>query len=53
MSSKLKIIIFAPQATYDIAIKVAESLNLPNLDFYIYALYNTLKARNHILVNKI
>ena len=41
------------QATYEIAIKVAKELNLNNLDFYVYALYNTLKAGNHLLVNKI
>ena len=41
------------QATYEIAVKVAEELNLYNIDFYVYALYNTLKAGNHLLVNKI
>jgi LmbE family N-acetylglucosaminyl deacetylase len=41
------------QATHDIAIKVAKELNLDNIDFYVYALYNTLKAGNHLFLNKI
>ncbi len=41
------------QATYDIAIEVAKNLNLTHLDFYVYALYNILKAGNHLLVIKI
>jgi LmbE family N-acetylglucosaminyl deacetylase len=41
------------QATHDITIKVAKELNLNNIDFYVYALYNTLKAGKNLLVNKI
>ncbi len=41
------------QATYEIAIKIAEEQNLYHIDFYVYALYNTLKAGNHLLVTKI
>ena len=38
------------QATHDIAIKVAQNLNLKNLEFYVYALYNPLKAEGENLV---
>ncbi|MFX1574783.1 MAG: PIG-L deacetylase family protein [Promethearchaeota archaeon] len=38
------------QATHDIAIRVAEELNLNNLEFYVYALYNPIKAQNEHLV---
>jgi len=38
------------QATYDIAIKVAKKLNLNNLEFYVYVLYNPLKAQGDNLV---
>ncbi len=38
------------QATYEIAVKVAEELNLKNLEFYVYALYNPLKAQDKNLV---
>ncbi len=42
------------QATHDIAIKVARDLNLHSLEFYVYALYNPLKAEGENLVkNKI
>ncbi len=33
------------QATHDIAIKVAQELNFTKLEFYVYALYNPLKAQ--------
>ncbi len=38
------------QATHDIAIRVAEELNLHNLEFYVYALYNPIKAQGEHLV---
>ena len=38
------------QATHDIAIKVAQNLGLKNLEFYVYALYNPLKAEGENLV---
>jgi LmbE family N-acetylglucosaminyl deacetylase len=38
------------QATHDIAIKVAKELNLYSLEFYVYALYNPLKAQGEHLV---
>jgi len=38
------------QATYEIAVKVAEELNLKNLEFYVYALYNPLKVQDENLV---
>ncbi|MBA7514439.1 1D-myo-inositol 2-acetamido-2-deoxy-alpha-D-glucopyranoside deacetylase [subsurface metagenome] len=38
------------QATYEIAVKVAEELNLKSLEFYVYALYNPLKAQDENLV---
>ena len=38
------------QATHDIAIKVAKQLNLNNLEFYIYALYNPIKAQGEHLI---
>jgi len=38
------------QATHDIAIKVAQELNLMNLEFYVYNLYNPLKAQGDNLV---
>ena len=41
------------QASHDIAIEVAKALNLTSVEFYVYALYNILKAGNHLLVNKI
>ncbi len=42
------------QATHDIAVKVAEDLNLINLKFYVFYLYNPLKAQGENLVkNKV
>jgi len=38
------------QATHDIAVKVAEELNLKDLEFYVYTLYNPLKAQGEHLV---
>jgi len=38
------------QATHDIAIKVAKELNLYDLEFYVYAIYNPLKAQGEHLV---
>ena len=38
------------QATHDIAIKVARELNLHDLEFYVYAVYNPLKAEGENLV---
>jgi LmbE family N-acetylglucosaminyl deacetylase len=38
------------QATHDIAIKVAQNLGLKNLEFYVYALYNPLKAEGENLI---
>jgi LmbE family N-acetylglucosaminyl deacetylase len=38
------------QATHDIAVKVAAGLNMSNLEFYVYALYNPLKAQGEKLV---
>lgn len=38
------------QATHDIAIKVAKELNLNSLKFYVYNLYNPLKAQGENLV---
>lgn len=38
------------QATYEIAVKAAEELNLKSLEFYVYALYNPLKAQDENLV---
>jgi len=38
------------QATHDIAIKVAKELNLNNLEFYVFALYNPLQAQGENLV---
>lgn len=38
------------QATHDIAIKVAQELNFTKLEFYVYALYNPLKAQGDNLV---
>jgi LmbE family N-acetylglucosaminyl deacetylase len=38
------------QATYDIAVKVAQELNLKNLEFYVYALYNPLRAEGEHLI---
>ncbi|MFW9939326.1 MAG: PIG-L deacetylase family protein [Candidatus Thorarchaeota archaeon] len=38
------------QATYEIAVKVAEDLNMTGLKFYVYALYNPLKAQGENLV---
>lgn len=38
------------QATHDIAVKVAQKLNLTNLKFYVYALYNPLKAQGEYLI---
>lgn len=38
------------QATHDIAVKVAQELNLNNLKFYVYNLYNPLKAQGENLV---
>ena len=38
------------QATHEIAIKIAEKLNLFNLEFYIFALYNPLNAQGEHLV---
>ena len=38
------------QATHDIAVKVAEKFNLNELKFYIYYLYNPLKAQGENLV---
>ncbi|MFX1311807.1 MAG: PIG-L deacetylase family protein [Promethearchaeota archaeon] len=38
------------QATHDIAIKVAEELNLNNIEFYVYAFYNPLKAQEEHLI---
>jgi LmbE family N-acetylglucosaminyl deacetylase len=41
------------QATHDIAVRAAEVYNLINIEFYVYALYNILKAdKNRLLVNK-
>jgi LmbE family N-acetylglucosaminyl deacetylase len=37
------------QATHDIAVKVAQELKLNNLKFYVYALYNPLKAQGENL----
>jgi len=37
------------QATHDIAIKVAQELKLQNLVFYVFALYNPLKAEGEHL----
>jgi LmbE family N-acetylglucosaminyl deacetylase len=37
------------QATHDIAIKVAKELNLNSIEFYVYALYNPLKAERENL----
>ena len=38
------------QATHDIAIKVARELNLVNIEFYVFAAYNPLKAQGENLV---
>ena len=38
------------QATHDIAIRIAEELDLHNLEFYVYALYNPIKAQDEHLV---
>ena len=38
------------QATHDIAINVAQEIDLNDLKFYIYALYNTLKAQGENLI---
>ena len=38
------------QATHDIAIKVAQKLNLKNVTFYVFALYNPLKAEGEHLI---
>jgi LmbE family N-acetylglucosaminyl deacetylase len=38
------------QATHDIAVKVAQELNLTNVEFYVYNLYNPLKAQGDNLV---
>ncbi|NVM36174.1 MAG: PIG-L family deacetylase, partial [Candidatus Lokiarchaeota archaeon] len=38
------------QATHDIAVKVAQELNLNRLKFYVYNLYNPLKAQGENLV---
>ena len=38
------------QATYDIAIRVAEELNLTKLEFYVYALYNPLNVQRENLI---
>lgn len=38
------------QATHDIGIKVAQELNFIKLEFYVYALYNPLKAQGDNLV---
>lgn len=38
------------QATHDIAKKVAQKLNLVNLEFYVYNLYNPLKAQGENLI---
>ncbi len=38
------------QATHDIAIIVAEKLNLFNIEFYVFALYNPLEAQGENLV---
>ncbi|MFX1338767.1 MAG: PIG-L deacetylase family protein [Promethearchaeota archaeon] len=38
------------QATHDIAIKVAKDLNLDNLEFFVFALYNPLKAEGENLI---
>ncbi len=38
------------QATHDIAVKIAEELNLKDLEFYVYTLYNPLKAQGDHLV---
>ncbi len=38
------------QATHDIAIRIAEELNLKNLEFYVYTLYNPLKAQGDHLI---
>jgi len=38
------------QATHDIAVKVAQELNLINIEFYTYNLYNPLKAKGDNLV---
>jgi len=38
------------QATYEIAVRSAEELNLKNLEFYVYALYNPLRAEGEHLI---
>ena len=38
------------QATHDIAIKVAEYLNLDKLEFFVFALYNMMRAKGEHLV---
>lgn len=38
------------QATHDIAKKVAQKLNLVNLEFYVYYLYNPLKVQGEKLI---
>ncbi len=42
------------QATHDIAVKVAKKLKLSNLKFYVFYLYNPLKAQGENLIkNKV
>jgi len=42
------------QATHDIAVRIAEELNLKDLEFYVYTLYNPLKAQgDHIIKIKL
>lgn len=38
------------QATYDIAIKVAQELKLDHLEFYVFAVYNPMRAEGEHLV---
>ena len=39
------------QATYDIAVRVAEKLRLSDIEFYVYAVHTALKAEGEHLVN--
>jgi len=38
------------QATYEIAVRVAEKLNLKDIEFYVYAIHTPLKAKGERLV---